>query len=79
MTVTTTFLTAAHGSAFDRGRADSYYRRSRRPHYWPEGTGHGLDVTDLTEQELAEYHAGYDENEAMGDFKDYGYYPGQDY
>ena len=58
-----------HGSLFDRGSADSYYRRPRSPHYYPEGTYNGQRVTDLTEAEIAAYNAGYDYNEQNGDFK----------
>ena len=61
-----------HGNAFDRGSADSYYGRPRRPHYYPEGTYKGECVTDLTDDELEAYHAGYDYNEQYGDKKDWG-------
>jgi hypothetical protein len=57
-----------HGSLYDRGSADSYYRRKKDPHWWPEGTGHGTKVTELTEEELKEYNLGYDEN---NDFKEW--------
>lgn len=60
-----------HGALWDRGSADSYYHRSRDPHWYPEGTGHGTRVTELTADEIAEYNAGYDYNEASGDKKDY--------
>lgn len=61
-----------HGGLFDRGSADSYYGRPRTPHWWPEGTYKGLEVTDLTREEKAEYNAGYDYNERFGDKKDWG-------
>lgn len=61
-----------HGNAFDRGSADSYYGRPRQPHYYPEGTYKGDRVTDLTDDELEAYHAGYDYNEQYGDKKDWG-------
>jgi len=60
-----------HGSLFDRGSADSYYRRGRNPHWYPEGTYNGEKITTLTKEEIAEYNAGYDENEAMGDHKEW--------
>ena len=60
-----------HGSLFDRGSADSYYRRPRSPHYYPEGTYNGARVTDLNEAEIAAYNAGYDYNEQYGDFKNW--------
>ena len=58
-----------HGNAFDRGSADSYYGRPRQPHYYPKGTYNGDPVTDLTNDELEAYHAGYDYNEQHGDKK----------
>ena len=58
-----------HGSLFDRGSADSYYGRPRSPHYYPEGTYNGQRVTDLNEEEIAAYNAGYDYNEQYGDKK----------
>lgn len=63
-----------HGSAYDRGAADSYYRRGRRPHYFKGGTYTSDEVTreDMTEEEIKEYHRGFDENEANGDHKDWG-------
>lgn len=61
-----------HGGLFDRGSADSYYHRSRDPHWYPEGTYKGEKVTNLTAEEIAEYNAGYDYNEEHGDKKDWG-------
>lgn len=61
-----------HGSLWDRGSADSYYHRPRSPHWWPEGTGHGQQIIDLTEAEVAEYMAGYENNEQFGDKKNWG-------
>lgn len=61
-----------HGGPFDRGAADSYYRRPREPHFYPNGTYNGERVTALTPAEEAAYHAGYDYNESCGDHKDWG-------
>lgn len=58
-----------HGSPWDRGLADSYYGRKKDPHFWPEGTGKGKKVTDLTPEQEEAYHAGYDYNEKMGEKK----------
>lgn len=58
-----------HGNPFDRGSADSYYGRPRAPHWYPEGSYNGDRVTDLTDDELEAYHAGYDYNEQFGDKK----------
>jgi hypothetical protein len=70
------FKRTRHGDPFDRGAADSYYRRSRNPHYYLGNTGFSprIEETDMTELEVKAYHAGFDSNEAEGDFKDYGRY-----
>jgi hypothetical protein len=68
----TQFDRKLHGGLFDRGSADSYYRRPRNPHWWTQGTGHGEKVTDLNAAEIEEYNAGYDYNERYGDHKDWG-------
>jgi hypothetical protein len=62
-----------HGSPYDRGMADSYYRRGRMPHYYVGGTGSSERVTlkDMTVDEIVAYHAGYDDNEEMGDYKEW--------
>ena len=66
------FKRERHGSLWDRGSADSYYGRPRSPHWWPEGTGTGTKIEDLTAAERAEYMAGYDYNEQLGDRKNWG-------
>jgi hypothetical protein len=58
-----------HGGLYDRGGADSYYGRPRKPHWYPKGTYNGDPVTNLTAEEIAEYMAGYDFNEECGDKK----------
>jgi len=58
-----------HGSLYDRGSADSYYGRERYPHWYPNGTYIGDCVLGVTEEEIAEYMAGYDWNEEHGDKK----------
>jgi hypothetical protein len=62
-----------HGSPFDRGNADSYYRRALDPHWWPQGSYNGfrVDESDMTAQEIEAYNAGYDENEKDGNYKNY--------
>jgi len=55
-----------HGGLYDRGGADSYYGRSPDPHWYPEGTYNGTKLTDLTQEEIDEYMAGYNDNEASG-------------
>jgi len=60
----------SHGSPFDRGSADSYYRRARNPHKGGSGGNYGFEpITDLTAEELEAYHAGFDYNEQSGCFK----------
>lgn len=62
-----------HGGPFDRGSADSYYRRGRRPHYFKGKTYMSEEVTeqDMTSEELEAYHAGFDYNEANMNFKEW--------
>lgn len=60
-----------HGGPFDRGRADGYYRRPMKPHKFPDGTYNGPEVTDLTDEELKAYEAGFMLQEWEGDFKDW--------
>lgn len=63
----------SHGTPFDRGGADYYYRRPACPHYWPQGTGRGIKVSqgDMSQAEIAAYHAGFVQAAAQGDQKDY--------
>jgi len=53
-----------HGGAYDRGGADSYYRRGRCPHYFKGGSYTSEKVTEeqMTAAEIAAYHAGYNDN-----------------
>lgn len=62
-----------HGSPFDRGSADSWYGRPRKPHWYPQGTGRGemIAESEMTPGELEHYNAGYDENEEFGDKKNW--------
>lgn len=64
-----------HGGAFDRGCADSYYRRPRNPHYF-EGKSYQSNIVwkdKMTDEEIQAYHAGYDYNDEMNNHKDWGY------
>lgn len=61
----------SHGSPWDRGAADSYYQRGRRPHKGGVGGGTGPEVRDLTPAEIEAYNAGYDYNEECRNFKDW--------
>ena len=62
-----------HGGPYDRGSADSYYRRGMQPHYYVGTTYNSKCVSeeDMTEQQLQEYRQGYNDNEKAGDYKEY--------
>lgn len=62
--------------AYDRGKADSYYRRPPEPHYYTEDgllSPTNTKVTNLTAAELEAYTNGYKDNTNEGDFKDYDF------
>jgi hypothetical protein len=60
-----------HGGPYDRGSADSWYDRPRRPHYFVGDTYSSQEVTveDMTEEEIEAYQAGYDFGEESGEKK----------
>jgi hypothetical protein len=62
-----------HGGPYDRGSADSYYRRPRRPHFYKgdTGTSDRVEYKDMTPDEVVAYMAGYDDNEESGDHKEW--------
>jgi hypothetical protein len=62
-----------HGGPFDRGTADSWYSRGVRPHYFVTGTHKSplVDRKDMTEEQIADYMAGYEYNEEFGHKKEY--------
>lgn len=60
-----------HGSLYDRGSADSYYGRGKKPHWYPNGTYHPPEITNLTEEEIAEYNQGFDDNQEARNFKEW--------
>jgi hypothetical protein len=64
----------SHGSPFDRGSADSYYHRGPVPHWYPKGTGHDprVEARDMSPEEIDAYFAGYNQNEQLGNKKDWG-------
>jgi hypothetical protein len=55
-----------HGGPFDRGSADSWYDRPRKPHYYVGGSYDTEAITELTDEERDAYLAGYDWNEEFG-------------
>ena len=59
--------------AYNAGGADSYYRRGCRPHYYVDGNKLlGEEITEVTEEERKAYFLGFEDNEALGDFKNWG-------
>ena len=60
-----------HGSLFDRGSADSYYHRPHDPHYGGVGGESGPRVEVQDQASVAEYLAGYKDNEQNGSKKDW--------
>ncbi len=62
-----------HGGAYDRGSADSYYRRGRRPHYYKGATHQSerVEAKDMTPDEIEAYNAGYDDNEESNNHKEW--------
>jgi hypothetical protein len=61
-------------SPYSRGEADSYYRRTQRPHYYvknADGSNLRVEEKDMTPEEIEAYYAGYRDNENDGAFKDY--------
>ena len=63
-----------HGGPYDRGGADSYYGRGFEPHYYEAGTysSRRIERSEMTEEQIAEYRAGYENNEQTGGKKDWG-------
>ena len=63
-----------HGGPYDRGGADSYYGRGCNPHYFTGGTHNStmVDKDSMSQDEIIAYKAGYADNEAAGEHKDWG-------
>ena len=62
-----------HGGPYDRGTADSYYGRDYNPHYFVGDTYNSpkIELAQMSAQEIVAYTAGYTNNEANGDKKEY--------
>jgi len=60
-----------HGSLYDRGSCDSYYQRGVNPHYGGVGGGSGPCVLVSDTDSVKEYMAGYNDNEALDNKKDW--------
>ena len=60
------YYDARHGGPYDRGTADSWYRRGRTPHFF-RGASYDspkVEEKDMTAFEIKEYNAGFAENES---------------
>jgi len=62
-----------HGGPYDRGTADSYYRRGFNPHFYKGDTYTSGVVTlsEMTVEDVVAYTAGYNDNECSGFHKDW--------
>ena len=62
-----------HGGPYDRGGADSWYRRPRNPHYFVGGSYDSEPILppQMTQAEIDAYNAGFDAGEASGDHKEW--------
>jgi hypothetical protein len=62
-----------HGGPFDRGAADSYYRRGSKPHFYIGATHQSdrIEKEDMTDEQLEAYYAGYRYNEDLGHYKEW--------
>ena len=60
-----------HGGPYDRGASDSHYCRPFRPHFFKGATYQSEEITEenMSSYELKAYRAGYEDNEASGNFK----------
>lgn len=54
-----------HNGPYDRGSADAYYNRPRKPHCFDGVHIHSrrIPADEMNAEELADYHAGYDEED----------------
>ena len=65
----------SYGSPYDRGSADSYYRRPVRPHYYRSTEGFSavrVEADGMSAEEIEAYKVGYRDNTLAADFKDWG-------
>ena len=62
-----------HGGPYDRGTADSYYNRDYWPHYFVGDTHNSrrVDMAQMSPAEIVAYTAGYNDNEADGNKKEW--------
>ena len=62
-----------HGGPYDRGQADSYYGREYNPHYFVGDSYNTprIELAQMSVSEIVAYTAGYTDNEANGDKKEW--------
>lgn len=63
-----------HGGPYDRGGADSYYRRRPVPHCYAADDvwlSKMILEEDMSKEEIKEYWQGYNDNEKAGFWKDW--------
>ena len=62
-----------NGGPYDRGSADSWYRRGFNPHYYLGDTYSTpkVEMKDMTAEEITAYAAGYRDNEEGGHHKEW--------
>ena len=67
------YYSQRHGGPYDRGMADSWYGREYNPHYFvgDSYSSTRLEMVDMSASEIAAYTAGYRDNEANGDKKEW--------
>lgn len=64
-----------HGSPYDRGEADSYYKLPPDPHYYKGEVcmSEVVKYKDMSLEEIYEYYLGYNDNQRAKNFKEYLY------
>ena len=67
------YYSQRHGGPYDRGAADSYYGRDYNPHYFVGDSYNSpkIEVSQMTPAEIVAYTAGYTDNEATSDKKEW--------
>lgn len=62
-----------HGGPYDRGSADSYYRRPFNPHFYAGATMQSPRIPEsaMTPDEIEAYRAGFFDNEESGNHKEW--------
>ena len=62
-----------HGSPYDRGSADAWYRRSFNPHYFvgDSYSSPRVEMEQMTAVEITAYATGYRHGEEAGDHKEW--------